>query len=386
MKNFFYIIFLFFITQNIYGQNRKYYDKLKKEKKNSIAYSKKILNDLMGDEQSKLERLLIIEEQIRKENELYGIITKEMELIENELDTKRTDIASLQANLKAEKDEYAKLINFSWLNKNLQNRMIYILSANSFNNAYKRIVYLKQLSDFRKATSNKIKNSILIIDTAVQHLENLKAEKSSLTDERKSVLDSLIAMRKHFDNLTEAGSEDIDKIIAEIADNQTRRDAVKKHVEEHINQHANQKQPVDTSKSKEDEELTNAFRSLKRRHIAPLRRFVVLHRFGDYRHPKFKNVVIKNDGMELGAKAAIYRGKVTNIVSIPGEGYSIIIKHGEFYSVYANIVEPQVKMGAEVSIGEVIAQLKKGGKMSKMNFQIWHGKTRLNPRSWLKRR
>lgn len=388
MRCFFSTVVLILLFQNIYGQDRRYYDNLKNSKKNSIAYSKKMLSDLQGDANSRLDRLLIIEEQIKKEYELYSIITNEIKLIDSELEEKRNHISSLQSSLKYEKDEYAKLINFTWLNKNLQDRMIFILSASNFNNAYKRIMYLKQLSDFRKATGNRIKNSIYAIDSVVVSLEVLKEEKLYLTSERRAVLDSLITVKSNFDDMSSVISGDIKAIIEELAKNQIKRENVKKHVAEHINKNYDNKKSLDES---EDMKESKSFRRLKRKHIWPLKRFVVLHRFGDYRHPKFTNVVIKNDGVELGASPgsdvrAIYKGKVSNVISIPGEGHSIIIKHGEFYSVYANVVKPTVKQGDDVSVAQNIAKLKTGRKMTKMNFQLWYGKQKLNPKYWLKRR
>ncbi len=259
-------------------------------------------------------------------------------------------------------------------------------------------MYLKQLSDFRKASASKIESSIAKIDSSVKSLKLLKHDKQVLTKEKSQVLDSLRNIKKKFDNLIASNNSQIANLSEQLNINQNRRELVKTEVRKQITNQVDK--PISdgknivkssNSKVKSNKLITRKFKSNKRKLLWPLRKFVVLHRFGDYRHRTFNNVVIKNDGIELGAAPrsnvhAVYDGYVTHILNIPGEGISIIIKHGEYYSVYTSVANPEVKVGSYVSMGQVIAYLKSGKKMSKMNFQIWHHKTKLNPISWLKRR
>ena len=117
---------------------------------------------------------------------------------------------------------------------------------------------------------------------------------------------------------------------------------------------------------------------------------VVLQHYGDYYHPKYENIIIKNDGIELGSSGgknvhAIFEGKIVSTITIPGEGYSIIIQHGDYYSVYSKVENVVVKQGAVVNRGQVIARLPKGGNMMKLIFQLWYKKEKLNPEIWLKK-
>jgi murein hydrolase activator len=401
MNRVFLLLTLFFLLPGniLTAQNRSYYDKVKKDKKSTIAYSKKLLNSLKTDNQSRLDRLLIISEQIRKRREVVSIINREVSLIDEEIEHDKIRLEKLNAELEIQKKEYAQLIYFASLNMNVQRRMIYILSAKSFNNAFKRIVYLKQLSDFRKTRSEKIQSSIRIVDSTVVDLQNLKIEKQDLVGEQALELDSLKLVKRNLDRLIGNNNSQIAQLNAEINKEQVKRNIIKKKVSKEIVKQEtkrttavkNTASTVSKKSHKLEGNITKKFRGKKRWHIWPLQKCIVLHRFGDYHHPKFQHVVVKNDGLELGASEgknvhSIFEGTVTNVIPIPGDGTSIIIKHGDFYSVYSKVENVSVKEGDVVTRGQIIASLTHSGKMSKMNFQLWYKKTLLNPELWLKKR
>jgi septal ring factor EnvC (AmiA/AmiB activator) len=391
---------LFIFCHNIsFGQNRVYYDKLKKDKKSTLTYSKKLLSSLKSDNKSQLDRLLIISEQIRKHREIVSIINREIRLIDEEIELDNQRLEKLNGELKEQKKEYAQLIYFASLNMNVQRRMIYILSAESFNKAYKRIVYLKQLSDFRKNRSESIQSSIRIIDSTVADLKNLKIEKQGLVGEKASELDSLNIIKKKLNKLIGANNSQIAQLNSQVSKDQAKRNVIKKEVSKEIVKQetktvASNKNTTNTDSKKSHKlegNITSKFRGKKRWHLWPLEKCVVLHRFGDYHHPTLQHVVVKNDGIELGASGgnnvySIFEGTVTRVIPIPGDGTSIIIKHGDFYSVYSKVEKVAVKPGEVVTRGQVIASLAGSGKMTKMNFQLWFKKQKLNPELWLKKR
>jgi len=395
--SFFIILFFFNFS---FGQNRKYYDNLKKNKKSTISYSKKLLTSLRSENKSQLDRLLIISEQIRKQREIVHIINREIRLINEEIQLDEKRITDLNESLEEQKKEYAQLIYFASLNMNVQRRMIYILSAESFNSAYKRIIYLKQLSDFRKKRSEGIQSSIRIVDSTLNNLKNLKLDKENLAGEKSSELDSLRIVKSRLDKLINSNNSQISEINNQIRINEQKRNVIKKKVTNEIEKQEkkvettvikNKETTVSRKSNKLEGNITKKFRGKKRWHIWPLDKCVVLHRFGDYHHPKLQNVVVKNDGIEIGASGgknvhSIFEGKVTNVIPIPGDGTSVIIKHGDFYSVYSKVENVSVKSGDVVSKGQVIATLAKSGKMTKMIFQLWYKKVKLNPELWLKKR
>jgi len=392
MKRFFLLISLIFIVTNIsFSQNRTYYDNLKKSKKNSITYSKELLTSLQSNNKNELDRLLLIREQIRKQTEIVQIIGKEILLLNEEIQIDENRITDLNKKLESVKKEYAQLIYFSSLNMGIQRRMIYILSAESFNKAYKRIIYLKQLSDFRKSRGEEITKSIQSIDSTVANLKELKLAKESLIGEKSAELDSLSGIKSKLNKVIGNNQQKIDNIKSQLNREQEKNTVIKKKVITEIeNQKQNNEIVISKKSPKLDGNITKKFEDQRRRLIWPLEKFVVLHHYGDYYHPELQNIIVKNDGIELGSSPgkhvhAVFDGSVISVIPIPGDGTSIIIRHGDYFSVYSKVERPLVKPGDVVGKGQVIANLGNDGKMTKMAFQLWHNKEKLNPELWLKR-
>jgi murein hydrolase activator len=377
------------------AQNRTYFNKAKKEKIKNITYSKNLLNELKSSKEDDLDKLLIATEQFRKQKELVNIINREIQLINDEISGNELEIKNLGSELDKLKKEYSKLLYYSYINVGLQNRMIYILSANDFNQAYKRIIYLKQLSEFRKSRYVKISQSIKSLDSGIVQLKNLKSEKGNLLNDQSAQLDSLKIIKKSLNEIVIKTNSQINSINEQVKDEESKQVAIKQNVTKEIEvNNSNKEYTVSNKSNKLDENIGQKFLNNRKWHIWPLEKFVILHRFGDYYHPELKDIVVKNDGIELGASAgsyvhSIFEGQIVNIITIPGSGLSIIIKHGNYYTVYSNVASVTKKKGEIVEKGQVIGKLG-NKKVNKMNFQLWVGKPnsnpeKLNPELWLKK-
>ena len=388
-------MFLIIVPQILIAQSLNYYQKIKNKNKNSINYSKTLLAELKKDNKNKLDQLYLIQNELNKRKSTIQVINNELRLISDDINRNREQLKQLYYQLEIEKNEYAKLIYYAYLNLSVQDRLMYILAANSFNQAYKRIIYLKQLTEYRKEKYNTISHSITKIDSALVALNKLEDEKKSLVDEKVTERDSLYNIKRQLDRAIRDLRREISKIEQieqkNRADKEAISNSVSKEITKNISSSKTAKSKTGTSKPVKYGKLTGSdFAKYKRQHIWPLKNFVLLHKFGNYHHSVLTNIIVKNDGVELGAKPgsnvyAIYKGLVVNVIAIPGVGQSIIIRHGDYYSVYSKLGKVYVKKGQNVARNQRIAQLKTDEKLAKMSFQIWHGKEKLNPQKWLKR-
>jgi murein hydrolase activator len=385
------VLFISFYDSVILCQNRAYYEKLKLKNKENIGYSKKLLGELKSTSENNLDKLLITREQINKQKEILSIVNRELALIDNEIVNDNNRAEELKKESETVKNEYSKLILYSYKNLNLQKRMIFVFSAQSFNSAYRRMIYLKSLSDYRKSRFIQIEENIKEKDSVLNLLKEKKSSKLNLQNEKKSLVDSLVIREKQLNNFLALNKNEISKIKNIVESENKKREISKVSVNNQIQKVEEEKEEIVPNKNvKLDGNITAKFEAKKKWHIWPLSKFVILHHFGDYPHPVFNNVMVKNDGVELGTSAgsnvhAIFEGIVINIVQIPGDGSSVIIKHGNYYSVYSKLYYLLIKQGDVVTTGQVIAKMGKNDKVVKMNFQLWKGKERLNPEIWLKR-
>jgi len=385
------LLLLLFTNISLFSQNSNYYKKLRDKEKKSIKYTNNLIKELEQDKSYVYDKLLVAKSKLEKQKSIINISKREIRLLTEEINSEELRLAKFNSDLQNLKEEYQKLIYFAYLNNSVQDRMIYILSANDFNSAYKRIIYLKQLTNYRKEAYKEINNRKKIIDSTIINLNKKKEIKDDLLSNIKFEYDSLklykTTIQKEFNKL----DFEIDDLKKELTKSNKQKQNINKKVSNEIN---DTKTAVTYKRNNKSYKINNRvganFAKFKKQHIWPLSNYVVLHNFGDYHHPVLRDIIVKNDGIILGSKAgvnvyAVFDGQIINVVDIPGNGTSIIIKHGDYYTVYSNVYNVEVKTGVTVKKGQQIARLSKNKKLAKMTFQIWKGKNILNPKHWLKR-
>ncbi len=391
MKNFIFILALFFIvnTFNALGQSKNYYRKIKNSNQKSIEYSKKLLAELNANNTNTLDELYLIRNELTKRKSTISVINNELRLLSEEIDRHNSLLQESYFQLENQKNEYAKLIYYSYLNLSVQQRMLYLLSANSFTSVYKRIIYLQQLTDYRKTKYKEISSSIYQIDSSLALLSNLEIEKKALYEDKINERDSLIGISNQLNRSIVILKLEIEKIDVSEKKEEKKKEIINSNVKVEISKNISNYKKTDPPKNIKFGKLTGKdFSKYKKQHLWPLKKFVLIHKFGNYPHPVLNDIILKNDGVELAALAnsdvySIYNGLVVNIIPIPGNGHSILIRHGMYYSVYSKVGKVYVSVGENVSRGKRIAQLKNDQKMEKLIFQIWKGKEKLNPEKWL---
>lgn len=391
MKNFIFILALFFIvnTFNALGQSKNYYRKIKNSNQKSIEYSKKLLAELNANNTNTLDELYLIRNELTKRKSTISVINNELRLLSEEIDRHNSLLQESYFQLENQKNEYAKLIYYSYLNLSVQQRMLYLLSANSFTSVYKRIIYLQQLTDYRKTKYKEISSSIYQIDSSLALLNNLEIEKKALYEDKINERDSLIGISNQLNRSIVILKLEIEKIDVSEKKEEKKKEIINSNVKVEISKNISNYKKTDPPKNIKFGKLTGKdFSKYKKQHLWPLKKFVLIHKFGNYPHPVLNDIILKNDGVELAALAnsdvySIYNGLVVNIIPIPGNGHSILIRHGMYYSVYSKVGKVYVSVGENVSRGKRIAQLKNDQKMEKLIFQIWKGKEKLNPEKWL---
>jgi septal ring factor EnvC (AmiA/AmiB activator) len=139
-------------------------------------------------------------------------------------------------------------------------------------------------------------------------------------------------------------------------------------------------------------EISNSFKTSRGRLPWPVSQGYVSQTFGVHRHPEFKNITLQNNGIDITTQAgqnvtAVFKGTVSAILSIPGEGEAVLINHGDYFSVYSRMGSTSVSKGQKVALGDVLGKVMTDddGK-AVLQFQIWSGQEKQNPENWLKGR
>ena len=379
----------------------------KKEKTNEqIKYTTKLLEEAKNNEKQTLSKYKILNKQIELRTNLITGINSEVGVLSDFIDQNSWLVNSLNSDLEELKKEYAGMIVFAQKNQTNYDKLLFILSSNSFNQAYKRLMYLRQYTEYRKKQAELIQWIRDLIQLKMGRLQQQKTEKEILLESKKKEADVLTKEKKQQGkNLTtlqqkqkefEKKLREQQKIEAQLSNE------IQKIIEEELNksrERAKEKErqtgkPATSTKyemTPEEKLASGQFEQNKHRLPWPVERGVITDHFGVHEHPVLKNIQVKNNGVDIstvqGAIArSVFAGEVSRVFVVSGGNYAVIIRHGKYLTVYSNLVKVQVSSGDKVSIKQTIGTIGTDeGEDDKtvLKFQIWKENVKQDPEDWI---
>jgi septal ring factor EnvC (AmiA/AmiB activator) len=276
-------------------------------------------------------------------------------------------------------------------------KLTFIFSAKSFDQLLMRLKYMEQYGKARQSQAEAIEKVQTILREQVHVTELKRGEKNnllgdevkenneltSLKEKQRSVVKSLEKQEKQLRrdlDATKKAVAELDNLIARI-------------IKEELERAAREALERDSKKNKEvanaTTALSNSFEENKNKFPWPVSGFVS-QRFGRQQHPVLKGIEIQNDGVNIQTKQgeevrSIFNGEVSRVAFTPGMGNTIIIKHGEYFTVYTGLKDITVKQGQRVTTNQELGKVLSNGEgISELRFQIRKNFDALNPQEWLK--
>lgn len=396
------LLIVCFLIPNISAQDKKSQLQAKKAKiEEEINYTNKLLSETKKNKQASLNQLVLLNKKISKRQELINAISNEIQLIDRKIKVTNDTIATLTENIKQLKAEYAKMIYYAQKNQSSYSRLMFIFSAESFNQAYQRLKYFQQYSSYRQNQVRVIKETQALLAQKVSLLENQKREKLSLKTVEESEKQKLSQEKTQQDKTVRQLSQKERELLKKLRENEKAAKKLQKAIEnliaEELRKAREAAKKTGTKPSPENAfgltpsemKLSSNFAGNKGNLPWPTERGVVSATFGEHPHPVLKGIKTKNNGIDIstssGATArAIFDGEVTSTMTLPNYNNVIIIRHGEFLTVYSNLGQIYVKKGDKVTTKQKLGVIETDdtGK-TKLHFELWKGKILQNPEGWI---
>lgn len=347
-----------------------------------------------------LEQMEALEQKINVRQQLINVTNQQSNLLNRQINTNIRNISKLRDDLEALKEDYGTMIQKSYQNKSQQSRLMFLLSSENFFQAFKRLQYLKQYTQYRKEQGEQI----------VVKTDELTQLNRDLTDQRK-VKDQLVAENLVAKNELQKEREDQQVLLASIRKNENKYTAAidkKRQEARKIDQQidalirsaiaaSNKKAGGSTNSSKfvltpEATIVANNFSANKGKLDWPVERGIVSRGFGVYNDAVYPGIKHQNNGVIIatdeGSKArSIFEGEVIGIMAVPGGNMGVQIKHGNYISTYYNLSKLYVKKGDKITrkeeLGEIYTNPSNG--QTQLKFYLYQDANRLNPEDWIYR-
>jgi septal ring factor EnvC (AmiA/AmiB activator) len=399
------------------GQSLEELRKKKQKTNEEIKYTTKLLQEAKTNQTKTLNKFKILNKQIELRTNLITGINSEVGVLADFIDQNAWLVASLNADLEGLKKEYAQMIVFAQKNQTNYSKLLFVLSSNSFNQAYKRLMYLRQYTEYRKRQAELIQWIRDLVQVKVSRLQLQRAEKETLLQSKKQEADQLNKEKEQqgqFLTTLQKKQKEFEKKLKEQQKIEAQlSNEIEKIVEEEVRKARERARELAREKAKEvakttgkpvkkttesssyemtpEEKLASGqFEQNKRRLPWPVERGVITDHFGVHEHPVLKNIQVKNNGIDIstaqGVKArAVFAGEVSRVFMVTGGNMAVIIRHGKYLTVYSNLVNVQVKSGDKVAIKQTIGTIGTDGDDEKtvLKFQIWKENEKLDPESWI---
>lgn len=405
------------------------YDKLQDE----IKDAEDLLNSTKKKKENSMNELKLLNRKIDMREEVITTIAQQVTSVNTELTQTNRAIQAMQDDISELKKQYAQMVYYTYVHDQDYKPLHFIFSAESINDAFQRVQYIRSFHGFRKDQITAIEDISEDLQAKIAHIENEKVEKESLLakeekekkklDDEKSKKDSALKklstqekdLKKQIDKKKKDAvslknkiqaiiAEEIKKEKQRAAEEAAKKEAEAKKAAEKANTTTGTtptpQTPVQTKEkpaeqinlglTPEMQLISKNFSGNKGKLPWPVERGTITERFGTHPHPVLKDVMVENNGIDIATAdgslvRSIFDGEVVNVIFNPSFQKGVIIKHGEYYSVYTNLSDVTVKAGDKVSTKQKIGTAWEDPEEGKteVHLEIWKGTVILDPALWI---
>ena len=408
---------------NLYSQDRNKLEKEKIKLEKEIASMNKILNETKKTKKMSTSELRVLEKKIAQRKKLIKNINSQMGMLNNEIKSTQQSIGELCKEITILRESYAQMLRYAQKNKTNTDKLLFIFSSKDYKEAYQRYIFFRQFGDLQKEKLAQIqsKTNELSKRTSELELKRINQEKllqqelknsKELNKEKKEKQKTVNQLQKKEKQLAKnlknkqqqvkKLQQQIDNAIAAEVKKQKEL-AAKKKQQMATNTTTNKKEAeankaaIETAKKKnytiattpEEVALSSSFEANKGKLPWPTSQGVIVSQYGVHKHPEVKGAVIENKGIDIrttkgSTVRSIFKGEVSRVAKGPTGLLVVIIRHGEYMSVYANLKSVSVKNGQKVDTKQTIGIVSTNEDgVSEYKFQIFKGTHHLNPSIWL---
>ncbi|SKB52339.1 Septal ring factor EnvC, activator of murein hydrolases AmiA and AmiB [Salegentibacter holothuriorum] len=376
---------------------RETLEKKRVELRNEIRRINELRSSNKQKERSVLSQVEDLDQQIRSTENLIKITNQQANLLTNQISANTTKISRLRQELEELKEDYAGMIEKSYKSKSSQSRIMFLLSSENFLQAYKRLQYMKQYTNYRKQQGDEIQNRTEELQELNADLANQKEAKDALIVENRQTRAQLEKNKKAQQDLMQNIRSMEGEFAAQIRQKQQEINKINAQIEKMIRESIAKSNEESGSSERDVYELTPAAKALaadfvknKGRLPWPVRSGVVTSRFGRQPHPVVKSISINNNGVNIdtdsGGKAqAVFNGTVSEVQVLKGANKAVMVRHGDYITIYDNLEKVFVKKGDVVNTGQdlgAVATSRTSGKTT-LHFLIYKNMQKMDPADWI---
>ncbi len=414
-------VFVFFVANtNLCAQSRESLEKEKSKIEKEIASMNAILKETRKNKKLSASELQVIRKKVEQRQQLVKNISSQINVLDNQIKNTRQSITESYHDLEILKQNYVKMLRYAQKHRSALDRLLFIFSAKDYHEAYQRYVFFKKYASLQRLQMNKIENKTVELSSMTNALLNQKKQQAKLLKQEKVNAATLDKEKREQEKVVNNIKRQETKLAKELKSKEAKRKKLQQQINAAISAEVKKQAKIAENKRKnasssvakketssernketkktyvmastpKEEALSKNFETNKGELPWPVSKGVIVSSFGKHPHPDIAGVEIENLGVDIrttkgaGVKS-VFEGEVCKVFPGPNGNKIVIIRHGEYMTVYTNLSSVSVADGAKVSTGQTIGTIATNDNgESEMNFQVRYGVKCQNPSLWLKR-
>ena len=373
-------------------QTKKDLEEQRKKTLEEISYVDNLLKETAREKKESLSELKIIGRKLNLRESMVKGLQDEISLLTDRIDLNTLAINMMENDMVILKRDYEKALLSSFRSSKGNTEIAYILSAKDFNQGYKRVKYLQQITKYRRQESEIIQELKSEIEVSKKKMEEDLVRISELKTREEQQKYLLQGEQNRQQKIVKSLSSKEAQLERELEE----KKRIARRIESEINRIIDEerRKNITTDLTPEQKLISNDFSGNRGRLPWPVEKGVITGHFGLQKHPVLKYVTEDNIDIEITSSGttpvrSVFKGEVAGIISIRGTNMSVIIRHGRYFTVYQNIVGVKVKKGDKVEtkqeIGRVFSDSENGDKAI-LKFMVFDEKVKLDPELWISKK
>ena len=412
-------IFLLVLPLVAFAQSKKELEERRKKLIRDIEVTGKMLKKTTRTKEATYDRYITLQSQIERRENLIETIDREIVAAENSIERNSGVIASLNRDIRKMQAEYGRTIRSAYRRKTLSNPLLFLLSAESLNQAFRRWLFLRKYDEYRRKQAEAIVFTKEMLAKKVASLEETRRDKENLLISLRSQKTMLTVEMSNKNDLLKTLAQDEARLKSDLQRKEAAHEALNQAIERVIQEEVRKRveesrrtRPATPARPNantptagagntaatesavvfEEDNTSRSFSQRRGQLPWPVDDGFISRSFGRQKHPTLKNIEITNNGIDIrtdesAVVRAVFEGRVAGVQFIPGHDYTVILQHGNYYTVYSNLAETSVAKGDMVRSRQQIGRVSNNTitGTSELHFELWNQKERVNPAGWIRK-
>lgn len=359
-----------------------------------IRRSNELLQKTKKDKELNQTELKLVQSRIRSRREVVTSLEKQIALLEAEISSREGTVGAMSAELEHLKEEYAAMVREAYRNYRLNNFALFLFAADDFKDATRRINYMRRYNRAREAKAARLMALAQDIGNEIEELNGQREELDGTKQSHSQELTTLSRDESQYRSSVNQLSQQESRIAGEVRAKQQQIDKAQQEIQRLIAEEARRNQAEQHTEAQDRyiTELSGWFDENRGKLPYPVRGGVITDRYGTHPHPTQRGLTVNNKGINIAGERGsavncVFEGTVSKVFALPGYNNCVMVRHGDYITLYANLASVAVRAGDNIGLNQRVGGLADSGNPDDvyLHFEIWKETTNLNPEQWLGR-